>query len=287
VHGPPDSLALVGAAGRVLGRRAVFDLHDSAPELFAAKFGDGLVGGASRALAGAQRAAVLSADLVIVTNESQRRLASALGGARVAVVRNGPRAAEFARPLPSPRPGTLREPHLVYVGALDVQDGVLELPELLTDPALRGARLTVVGDGPMAAELAARCEQLELDGRVALLGQVPHEQVPALIAAADIGVDPAPGTELNHGSTMIKVAEYLAVGRPVVAYRLRETERTALDAGVYAPCGDRRAFAELVRSLADDGARRLALSERARNRSAELMWEHSAQVLCDAYADLV
>jgi glycosyltransferase involved in cell wall biosynthesis len=287
VHGPPDSLALVGVAGRVLGRRAVFDLHDSAPELFAAKFGDGLGGGAARALAGAQRAAVLSADLVIVTNESQRRLASSLGSGRVAVVRNGPRATEFARPLAPPRPGTLPEPHLVYVGALDLQDGVLELPELLSDPALRNARLTVVGDGPLAAELALRCDQLELDGRVALLGHVPHEQVPGLIAAADIGVDPAPGTELNHGSTMIKVAEYLAVGRPVVAYRLRETERTAQDAGVYAPCGDRETFAELVRSLADDGARRLALGGRARQRSAELMWERSAQVLCDAYAELV
>ncbi|HWE34137.1 MAG TPA: glycosyltransferase [Solirubrobacteraceae bacterium] len=283
VHGPPDSLAVVGAAGRVLGRRAVFDLHDSAPELFAAKFGDGRAG---RALAGAQRAAVLSADLVIVTNESQRQLASSLGGTRVAVVRNGPRAAEFAKSLAPPRPGTLREPNLVYVGALDVQDGVLELAELLSDPALRDARLTVVGDGPLAGELAARCDQLGLDGRVALLGRVPHEQVPELIAKADIGVDPAPGTELNHGSTMIKVAEYLAVGRPVVAYRLRETERTALDAGVYAPCGDREAFAELVRSLADDGARRLALSERARQRSSELMWERSAEALCNAYAGL-
>lgn len=282
-HGPPDTLAVAGVAARLLRRRAVFDLHDSGPELFAAKFG--ATGRPRALLAAAQRAAVRTASLVIVTNESQRQLVSD-HDTPVVVVRNGPRAAEFGRPVAAPRPGELRDPHLVYVGALDVQDGVLELPELLAMPELRGARLTVVGDGPLASELAERCAAHQLDGRVTLTGQVAHESIPGLIAAADIGIDPAPGTELNHGSTMIKVSEYLAVGRPVVAYRLRETARTAGEAGVYAPCGDRSAFAALIRELARDGPRRLELGRRARRRAAELMWERSAAALCEAYAGL-
>ena len=284
-HGPPDTLAIFGAVARLAGRKTIFDLHDSAPELFAAKFGSSRL---HRILLRAQRGAILCATRVIVTNDSQRELVrsrTGRNGTRVSVVRNGPREAEFGEPPPG-RPGLLRDPQLIYVGALDVQDGVLELVDLLKTPGLSLAHLTVVGDGPLAKELGARCQAAGLDQRVTFMGRVPHDRIPGLIASADIGIDPAPGTELNHGSTMIKVAEYLAVGRPVVAYALRETQRTAADAALYAPCGDRGAFAELIADLAGDPARRVALGLRARERSAELMWERSAAVLRELYADL-
>jgi glycosyltransferase involved in cell wall biosynthesis len=194
--------------------------------------------------------------------------------------------AEFgSEPLPA-RAGALADPQLVYVGSLDVQDGVLELVDLLATPELANAHLTVVGDGPLAPELRARAAAAELGDRIRLTGHVSHDDVPKLIAGCDIGIDPAPGTELNHGSTMIKVAEYLVSGRPLVAYSLRETQRTAGDAGVYAPCGDRREFARLVSALAADSDRRLDMGRRAHQRGMELTWEHSADVLRSVYAEL-
>ena len=93
---------------------------------------------------------------------------------------------------------------------------------------------------------------------------MPHERVPELLAAADICIDPAPCTELNHRSTMIKVAEYLAAGRPVVAFGLAETRHTAGDAALYADCGDLDHFASLVNRLAEDEDLRARLAERAR-----------------------
>ena len=92
--------------------------------------------------------------------------------------------------------------------------------------------------------------------RIEFTGHVEHRLVPALIAAADICIDPAPCSELNHRSTMIKVTEYLAAGRPVVAFGLTETRRTAEDAALYAPCGDLDAFAELIVRLAREPALR-------------------------------
>ncbi|HTY97597.1 MAG TPA: glycosyltransferase family 4 protein [Solirubrobacteraceae bacterium] len=285
LNGPPDTLAVAGVTARLLGSGVVYDMHDSAPELFAAKFGGGPAGPVLRAV---QRAAVACADEVIVTNETQRELAIARCGgspAKVTIVRNGPRAREFPSPPPA-RQGALEAPRLVYVGTLDSQDGVLELPEILASPPLAGAHLTVVGDGPAREELLARCRRAGVAERVTFTGRVPHERVAELIADADIGLDPAPGTELNHGSTMIKVAEYMGCGRPLVAYDLRETRLTAGPAALYAPCGRPDAFAAVVGELAGDGERRLQLGRLARERALELTWEHSERALVKVYERL-
>lgn len=284
INGPPDTLALAGFAARLVGARVVYDMHDSGPELFEAKYGPGS-SIASRALRVAQRAAIRRAHQVIVTNQTQRELAVSRGErspADVTIVRNGPRGEEFPCP-PAGRPGELSEPRLVYVGTLDVQDGVLELPEMLRAPALSRAVLTVVGDGPAHAELLARCHRADVADRVEFTGRVSHERVPHLIADADVGIDPAPCTALNQGSTMIKIAEYLGCGRPVVAYDLLETRRTAGAAALYAPCGERQAFIDLIYDLARDGERRLRLGGLARQRALELSWERSEQALHSVY----
>jgi glycosyltransferase involved in cell wall biosynthesis len=284
-HGPPDTLALIGSLAQAGGARVVYDMHDSAPELFAAKFGSSP---ALRPLRAAQDAAIRWADEVIVTNETQRELVASGGkasGKSVTIVRNGPRIAEFPEP-PAPRAGSLTTPELVYVGTLDVQDGVLALAELMCTASLSGARLTIVGDGAAREALAARCHELGVGDRVTFTGRVAHERVAALTAAADICVDPAPGTELNHGSTMIKIAEYMACGRPTVAYELRETRRTAGDCALYAPCGDIVAFAEQIQALAQGPEQRLQLGEMARTRAMKLTWDRSEQALLGVYAAL-
>jgi glycosyltransferase involved in cell wall biosynthesis len=285
-HGPPDTMFLAGVCARLTGRAVVFDLHDSGPELFGAKFGSSRV--AMWALRAAQRQAVRWADRVIVTNESQLELVRARGGRAhpsASIVRNGPRASDFRAPRAA-RAGAIGAPRLIYVGALDVQDGVLELAEMLTAPRLARATLTIAGDGPVREELTRRLRANGVAERVTLTGRVPHAQIPELIAQADIAVDPAPGSALNHGSTMIKVMEYMAAGRPLVAYDLRESRRSAGDTALYAPCGQPTAFAELVAQLADDGERRLRMGQIAYRRAVQLSWERSAEVLEDVYEQL-
>jgi glycosyltransferase involved in cell wall biosynthesis len=200
-------------------------------------------------------------------------------------VRNGPRAREFGEPPPA-RPGRLPAPRLVYVGALDVQDGVLDLPRLLASRELAQAHLTIAGDGPVREPLLERCRECGVADRVTFAGYVPHAEIPSLIAGADVGLDPAGPSELNHGSTMIKVLEYMGAGRPLVAYDLRETRRSAGEAALYAPCGRPAVFTALVAELARDGERRLRMGRMGRRRALELSWEQSARTLCDVYAGL-
>ncbi len=282
IHNPPDTLFPIGLLARAMGRKVVFDHHDLFPELFAEKFG----GSPLVAIAGAsQRASLRTATAVLVTNRSQADTALARGvrrPERLTVVRNGPRRATLAN-AGQPRPGSLVDPHLIFVGELASQDGVLALPELMAKPGLERATLTLVGDGGDRPELSAAFSRLGMADRVEFTGQVEHRRVPELIASSDICIDPAPCSELNHGSTMIKVTEYLAAGRPVVAFGLTETRRTAADAALYAPCGDLDGFAALIVRLAWNGDLRRELAELAIARADQLVWEHSEAELLGAY----
>ena len=288
-HNPPDTLFGVGFLARALGRRVVFDHHDLAPELFEAKFGRSPVVAVLRRF---ERLTCQSASLVLAANESHREIAierDRMAPERVVVVRNGPPPGAYDRG-DAPRPGSLDDPELLVLGTMESQDGVDDLLPLLAaldrDHGLAGARLTLVGDGSRRPSLEAEAAALGLADRVRFTGRVPHAEVPALLAAADVCLDPAPCTELNQRSTMIKIAEYMAAQRAVVAYPLLETERTAGDAIAYARRDDPASFAAEVAALARDPERRLALAALAAERAPALSWDESEKVLLGAYADL-
>jgi len=288
VCNPPDTLAVLLIVARIFGRRTVFDNHDMFAELFEVRYGSRRVVAALRV---SQRVAWRCPDLVLTTNDSQRE--AVLGAVdrspgSVVVVRNGPRAAAAGDAIGTV--GADRRRHaveLVFVGALEPQDGVVTLAQVLQLLEQRhrlSVRLTVVGAGSCQPLLARECRQRGVGDRVKFTGWIPHDEVAMALARADICVDPAPCNELNHTSTMIKIAEYLAAGKPIVAFELRETRRTARNAALYAASGDTEQFASLVARIATDPPLAEQLAAQARLRSPELLWKHSAERLLDAYA---
>ena len=116
-----------------------------------------------------------------------------------------------------------------------------------------------------------------------MTGWVSFADVPELLDAADICLDPAPPTDVNNRSTMMKIAEYLVLGKPVVAYELLETRRTAGDAALLVPAGDEERFTDAILALAHDECLRTALSTAARERGAELVWPKSEEALLAVY----
>lgn len=287
MHNPPDFLFPVAGLARVMGRGVVYDHHDLAPELFEQKFGGGWP---VALLRWCERMTMRGADIVVAANDSHRATATARGGVeqdRVVVVRNAPRTRTLAT-APTTRPGSLRDPRLCYVGALGTQDGVALLPDIVERMARSGyaPTLTIAGDGPERSTIASEARRRGVAECIELLGRVPYERVPEVIENADICLDVAPGTPLNHKSTMVKVGEYLAGGRPIVSFALEETRITAGDCALYAPCDDVDELCRLVLLLCEREDLRATLSARSLARARQGTWEHSVARLEHAY-DLV
>jgi glycosyltransferase involved in cell wall biosynthesis len=284
---PPDFLLLVAIA---LRRRAamVFDHHDLSPEVYAAKYGRGR--GVVRALELIERAGFALADVVLASNESFRKIAIERGRkapSDVFVVRNGPDTEIFRPAEPDPEVRAGADYLIGYVGLMGPQDGVDVALDALA--ALRQRRddwrAVFVGDGDALPAAKALSRRHGLDDVVCFLGFVgERDRLVSLIAACDVCISPEPRNALNERSTLIKVAEYMAVGRPVVAFDLPETRRTAGDAAVYAARDDPAAFADAIAALLDDAAERERLGALGRERvETSLGWDASEKALLAAY----
>ncbi len=287
LHNPPDILFPAGAMFRLAGRTVVFDHHDLGPELVAVRSASEPLVALARTC---ERLTFAVASHVLAPNASHAQIALGRGAKvpdEVTIVRNGPPRSWIELPARN-RQGRLDTVHVAYLGALAVQDGVEGLAQVLASlrecaPQL-GVRLTVIGDGSARPALEAELARYGVGDAVTITGWVPLEAVPDLLREADVCVDPAPATPLNDRSTMMKVAEYLALGKPIVAYDLLETRATVGDAGLLVPSGDVRAFARQIQRLAEDPQLRAVLTRRARERAGELTWEVSAERLIAAYA---
>jgi glycosyltransferase involved in cell wall biosynthesis len=294
-HNPPDTFVLLAALFKPFGKQFVFDHHDLSPEMYVARFGKAEAGGpAVRLLQVFEKLSFRLADHVISTNESYRAVAIERGGvapARVSVVRNGPDL-DRVRLVAPDEVLRARAPSIIgYVGEMGFQDGVdyllRALHHLKVDLGRRDFYAVLIGSGDAAAELARLSAELELEDCVRLTGRVSDEMLMRYLSTADICVDPDPSNPFNDRSTMIKMTEYLALGKPVVAFDLPEHRVTAGEAAVYAASNSEMDFAAKLAALMDDPQRRKAMGEIGRARVAEhLAWEHQAPRLVAAYESL-
>ena len=92
-------------------------------------------------------------------------------------------------------------------------------------------------------------------------GRVSDEFVQRCLSTADVCLSPDPLNPLNDVSTMNKVVEYIAMGRPVVSFDLVEARVSAGEAAVYVPANDELAFATAIDALLRDPERRRHMGE--------------------------
>jgi glycosyltransferase involved in cell wall biosynthesis len=286
LHNPPDIFFPAAALFRLVGRPVIFDHHDLVPEMVEVKFGQRF----DRVARACERLSLMTASHVIATNESYRDVAVERGGKdprSVTVVRYGASRAWLEVP-PRHRGGELRDVRLIYVGAISAHDGVEGLAPILGELCARHPDLdpclTIVGSGDSRPRVEAALRARGVAERVEFTGWVPIDRVRELVLDADVCVDPAPATGLNRLSTMVKLPEYLALGKPIVIYDLLESSRTIAEAGVLVPPGNAEAFADAIADLAREPERRLGLAGKARSRASEISWDRSERALLGAYA---
>jgi glycosyltransferase involved in cell wall biosynthesis len=122
---------------------------------------------------------------------------------------------------------------------------------------------------------------------VTFTGRVPDRELIEILSTADVCVNPDKPCEMNDISTMIKVTEYMALGKPIVQFDLKEGRFTAGDASLYSSCnnGDLATdFAQRILQLIDHPEERRRMGEIGKRRVEEqLAWEFSIGQLIAAY----
>jgi len=170
--------------------------------------------GAQASTAGQVRRAGLAANGMLAVSAALKADMVALGmpGARIRVHYTGVDLDRF-RPSPdriaAKRALGVTGPLLLSVGALIPRKGHDLVIEAMRD--LPGATLMIAGHGPERATLEALIAARGLGDRVMLLGSQPHDALPALAAAADVGVLVSASEGLANAWV-----EALACGAPIV-----------------------------------------------------------------------
>ncbi len=137
--------------------------------------------------------------------------------------------------------------------------------------------LLLVGDGPMRGALEEDTRRLGLEGAVTLAGPVPHEEVPRYLAVMDIAVAPYPALGDFYYSPL-KLYEYMAAGRPVVASRIGQVADVVRDGvtGLLYEPGNGEELLLALRRLRSDERLRAELGSNARIACEENTWSRSA-----------
>ena len=142
----------------------------------------------------------------------------------------------------------------------------------------------VVGGGDRLDRAKSHAAELDLGDRIRFTDEVPHADVPGYVAAADVVVACFEDNEQSRCKSPLKVAEYLASGKPIVASRVGEVPVMMQDAGLLVEPGSHGAISESILRLLDDRDLREDLSRKARERAVNaLTWKHTALSLVEAY----
>jgi glycosyltransferase involved in cell wall biosynthesis len=287
---PPDLFFLIGAFWKLFGKKFVFDHHDANPELYEAKFGRrGLLW---RAMCLLERLTFRSADVSIATNNSYRRIAIERGGMppeRVFVVRSGPSLERLKQVPPVEALKSGRRFLVGYVGVMGRQEGIDLLLQAVRHivEKRRDIHFGLVGGGTSLDEMKELARELGVADYVTFTGRVPDAELLAMLNTADVCVNPDVANEMNDISTMNKIMEYMALGKPIVQFDLTEGRFSAQEASLYAERNNPADLAAKIIELIDDPAKRRRMGAFGRRRvQEELEWQYEAPKLLAAYDTL-
>ncbi len=177
-------------------------------------------------------------------------------------------------------------PLVVYIGQLEgaAYAGLfVKACGLLADRYPQAAWM-VVGGGPMLTELESLAYDLNLSHRLIFTDYLPSDTIPQVLAAADIAVACFSDEEFVRCKSPLKVAEYLAAGKAIVASRVGEVPWMTGEAAILVEPGSAGDLAKGIGRLLGNPVLREELGIAARTRAETVVnWQQSARNLEKAY----
>lgn len=235
-------------------------------------------------------------DAIVCPSEITRLFLISLGAPaeKITVIPNGVSPNDFpATPLPERSPD--RMPVLVYIGTLADWQGldilIQALPAILESQAVR-VRIVGRGRSRQRKTLSKQIQKMGLEAHVSLEEAVPHHLVGGLLAEADICLAPLSLNDRNitQGCCPIKVIEYMAAGRPLVASNLpvvRELVREGQDGLLFSPNDPADLARQVLRLLQDHELSRRLAESAAQHAQESLTWHLAQKRLNKVYRRLL
>lgn len=286
---PPDHVFLIAIIFKLFGVKYIFDHHDITPENYQAKFGhQGLF---YNLLLLMEKFTFKTADIVISTNESYKKIAVERGGVderHVFVVRNGPNLDKVMFKAPNEKWKNGFDYLVSYVGVIGSQEDIDNLLDaarhIVYEKKQTNIKFIIVGRGSNLNNLIALSKEMGLNEYVHFTGYVPYEEYYEILATSDVCVNPEYRNPFTDHSTMLKIMDYMTFGKPIVMFETKEGKVTAGDSAICIQQNDVVLFADAIVDLLHDRERRQRMGEIARKRiENELNWDIQAQNLRRAY----
>ena len=286
---PPDHVFIIAAIFKIFGVKYVFDHHDITPENYLAKFSRKDL--FFKILLIMEKLTFKVADIVVSTNESYRKVAIDRGNKKaedVFVVRNGPNLENIFFMKPNEKHKKGFEYLVAYVGAIGIQEGVDNLLRiiqyLIYKKDIRNIKFVIVGKGPHLEKLVQLSRELKIEDYVFFTGFISYEEFYEILATADICVNPEYRNEFTDKSTMLKIMDYMVMGKPIVMFETKEGKVTAQEAAFYIEENDDVEFAKALVNLLNNPDKRKNMGTFGRKRIDEkLNWNIQKQNLKAAY----
>lgn len=288
---PPDLLFLIAIWFKVWnGVRVVFDHHDLAPEMYIAKYNRQDI--FYHGLRLVERLTYATADYAIATNQSHRKVALTRGGKKehqVFVVRSAPDLSKFYPFPPNEQYRNGRSFLVGYMGVMGEPEGIDYLLRavqyIVCEKKRHDIHFMLIGNGPAFDRLRSYAKELGIESYVEFTGFKKGDELLERLSSCDVCVEPSPTSAYNENCTMNKILEYMALGKPIVQFDLREGRHSAGSASLYAKPNDEIEFADKILDLLADPAQRSTMGQEGqRKMREELEWKHQAPKLLEAYA---
>jgi glycosyltransferase involved in cell wall biosynthesis len=181
----------------------------------------------------------------------------------------------------------ITKPLVLYLGQLHGGQYVelfIKAAKRLKHELKSDVQFMIVGDGYMSGELKKMSHNLNISESIIFAGAVSHDIVPQYIAAADVCVACFEENDVTSCKSPLKIVEYLASGKAIVASQVGEVACMLDGAGVLVPPGDDLALACGILKLLGDDNLRHKLEKSARLRAEiKYNWTVTAEHIFSAY----